>query len=21
MRSTVAFVQLWPNGWMDQDAT
>jgi len=21
MRMSVAFLQLWPNGWMDQDAT
>jgi len=20
-RSSMAFLQLWPNGWMDQDAT
>jgi len=21
MRRSVAFLQLWPNGWMDQDPT
>jgi len=21
MRKRVAFLQLWPNGWMDEDAT
>jgi len=21
MRRSMAFLQLWPNGWMDQDAT